>query len=256
MSYPHTRLMSATHKELLNYKPDTAILPWGATEAHGQHLPYGADAIEATAFAEHAADMAYQEGARVVVLPTIPFGNNAQQLDQVAAIHLCTQTASAILRDVCQSLIAQGIVKLILLNAHGGNEFKPLVRDLMSELDIFIVVINFWQLIPDIRSEIFEDRLDHADEMESSLLLYLCGERVHMQDAGDGARIPFQIEGLSQPGVWTPRPWTASHPDLGSGNPQKASREKGEQYFHAVCQSISEIVKNVSKAKKGDLPHI
>ncbi|NQT27167.1 creatininase family protein [candidate division KSB1 bacterium] len=256
MHLNQTKLMSATQKELLGYKPNTAILPWGATEAHGQHLPYGADAIETTAFAEHSADLASQDGAKVIVLPTIPFGNNAQQLDQVAAIHFNSITTLSILEDVTDSLIRQDIDRLIILNAHGGNEFKPFVRDLMIDRDILIIVINFWQLIPEMQAKIFEESLDHADEMETSLLLYLCPDRVRMNDAGTGKRIPFQIEGLSQPGVWTPRPWTASHPDLGSGNPQKATREKGEQYFHAVCEAIKNIILNISTAKKGDLPYI
>lgn len=256
MSFNQTRLMTATHKILTDNPPSMAVLPWGATEAHGRHLPYGTDTVEASAFAEHAADLAYQQGAEVIVLPTIPFGNNAQQLDQVAAVHLNTTTAYALLKDVCASLTKQGIEKLVILNAHGGNEFKPLVRDIMAELDIFVVVINFWQLVPEARTAIFDIAGDHADEMETSLMLYLCPDRVEMADAGEGERNPFRIEGLSQPGVWTPRPWTASHPDLGAGNPQKATREKGEEYFHAVCNAIAEILINVSRANKGDLPYI
>jgi len=256
MPFSQTRLMTATHKMLMDNPPDVAILPWGATEAHGRHLPYGTDAIEATAIAEHAADLAFQQGARVIVLPAVPFGNNAQQMDQVAAIHLNTTTSFALLTDVCKSLTAQGIDRLILLNAHGGNEFKPLVRDIMARLDIFIVIINFWQLIPEVQSQIFEENLDHADEMETSLLLYLCPERVQMDDAGDGKRNPFGIEGLTQPGVWTPRPWTASHPDLGSGDPGKASKEKGERYFHAVCDAIRDVIITVSRAQKGEMPYV
>lgn len=248
--------MTATHRILGKNPPNVAILPWGATEAHGQHLPYGTDVIEATAFAEHAADQACQDGARVIVLPAIPFGNNAQQMDQTASIHLNTKTALSILEDVADSLLSQGIDRLIILNAHGGNEFKPLVRDIMRDRKILIVVINFWQLAPETKKRIFEEEGDHADEMETSLLLYLCPDCVRMEDAGKGRHIPFKIKGLNQPGVWTPRPWTASHPDLGAGNPNKATRKKGEEYFQAVCNAIKEIILNLSNAQKGNLPYI
>jgi creatinine amidohydrolase len=77
-------LLHATHGQLKNARPNVAILPWGATEGHNQHLPYGTDAIEAELFAIHSAEMAAGRGAKVTVLPTIPFGNNAQQQDQVA----------------------------------------------------------------------------------------------------------------------------------------------------------------------------
>lgn len=256
MSFDQTRLMTATHPMLREHLPNVAVLPWGATEAHGRHLPYGTDVIEATALAEHAADQAYQQGARIVVLPAVPFGNNAQQLDQAAAVHLNTRTALCILEDVSDSLIRQGIDRLAIVNAHGGNAFKPLVRDVMKDRGILIAVIDFWRLVPDERARIFDIAGDHADEMETSLLLYLCPERVRMQDAGEGARNPFRIEGLNQPGVWTPRPWTASHPDLGAGDPRRASREKGERYFHAVCGAIADILLNLSLARKGDLPYI
>ena len=72
-------LMEANHRQLLDRRPNVAVLPWGATEAHNYHLPHGTDVIEATAIAERAAGLATERGARVVVLPTIPFGNNAQQ---------------------------------------------------------------------------------------------------------------------------------------------------------------------------------
>src|SRR2546423_3979073 len=115
-------LHEATYRQLLDYKPNIAILPWGATEAHNYHLPHGTDVIEATALAEQSAALATQRGASVVVLPTIPFGNNAQQLDQVATISIQTATAAAILSDVAHSLVSQGIDRLVLLNAHGGND--------------------------------------------------------------------------------------------------------------------------------------
>src|SRR5207253_4259144 len=89
-------LLEASYRQLLDNKPNVAVLPWGATEAHNYHLPHGTDIIEATALAEQAAALATQRSAKIVVLPTIPFGNNAQQLDQVATISIQTATAAAI----------------------------------------------------------------------------------------------------------------------------------------------------------------
>ena len=71
---------------LAKSRPKVAILPWGATEAHNYHLPYGTDVIEATRIAERAAELAHDRGASVIVLPTIPFGNDEQQLDQACTI--------------------------------------------------------------------------------------------------------------------------------------------------------------------------
>jgi hypothetical protein len=122
-------LHESNYRQLLACRPTVALLPWGATEAHNLHLPHGTDVIEAVALAEEAAALAVVRGARPIVLPAIPYGNDAQQLDQVATIHLSTTAALAILSDVAASLVRQRIDRLVLVNGHGGNEFKPLVRD-------------------------------------------------------------------------------------------------------------------------------
>ena len=94
--YPYI-LAEATLEQVRRVKPTLAVLPWGATEAHGRHLPHGTDTIEAGELAGRAAGQAAERGARLVVLPAVPFGNNAQQLDQVATVSFSTPTALAIL---------------------------------------------------------------------------------------------------------------------------------------------------------------
>jgi creatinine amidohydrolase len=249
-------LLEANHRQLTEAPPQVAVLPWGATEAHNRHLPYGTDVIEATRLAERAAELAHNRGARVVVLPTIPFGNDEQQLDQACTISITTSTADAILNDVVRSLTQQHIDRLVILNAHGGNQFQPLVRDVRSRFGLLVVVVNFYELLPDVKRTAFEAPGDHADEMETSLLLHLCPELVELQHAGRGERVPFAIPGLNQPGVWTPRPWSKIHPDTGSGDPSQATAEKGKRHFDAVASALAELLANLAAAKKGQLPYV
>ena len=249
-------LYEANYQQLREYRPNVAVLPWGATEAHNYHLPHGTDTIEATALAEHAAAAAHAAGAKVVVLPPIPFGNNAQQLDQVATISLRTATAAAILSDVAHSLTTQGIDRLLVLNAHGGNEFKPLIRDVQSQYRMLIVVINFWQMVPEVATATFDDLGDHAGELETSFLLHVHPEWVRMEQAGEGRTVPFSVDALKRPGVWTPRPWSKSHPDTGCGNPAKATAEKGRRYFEAVSAAVADVMVGLSNAKKGQSPYV
>jgi creatinine amidohydrolase len=241
---------------LLDRRPTVAVLPWGATEAHNFHLPHGTDTIEASSLAEAAAALADGAGAAALVLPAVPFGNNAQQLDQVATIHLRTTTALAILTDVAQSLAVQGIDRLVVLNAHGGNEFKPLVRDVQALTGVLIVVINFWQLIPQAVAEIFDEPGDHAGELETSLLLHLRPEWVMMEQAGEGRTVPLAISELKNPGVWTPRPWSACQPDTGCGNPAQASAEKGRRYFETVTAAIANVLIALARATRGQSPYL
>lgn len=250
-------LTEANHQQLTIARPNVAVLPWGATEAHNLHLPYGTDVIEATTIAELAAEAVYDpEKVRVAVLPTIPFGNNEQQLDQAATISFRTSTAFAVLRDVVRSLTQQGIDRLIILNAHGGNQFQPLVRDLQSEYECLILVANFYEMAPEVKQEVFEQSGDHADEMETSLLLHLCPELVVLDQAGEGTRMPFTVKGTNQPGVWTPRPWSRVHPDTGSGDPRKATAKKGQQYLEAVVAALAKLIVGVAQARKGELPYL
>jgi creatinine amidohydrolase len=248
--------MEANHRQLTESPPQVAILPWGATEAHNRHLPYGTDVIEATRLAEGAAELAHQRGARVAVLPTIPFGNNEQQLDQACTISFTTATASAILNDVARSLVGQHIDRLVIINAHGGNQFQPLVRDVQTRHELLIVVANFYEMAPDVKQSVFEAPGDHADELETSLLLHLCPDVVELSQAGPGKRTPFAVDGLSQPGVWTPRPWSKSHPDTGSGDPSRATAEKGKRYFEAVTAALANLLVGLANAKKGQLPYV
>jgi creatinine amidohydrolase len=190
------------------------------------------------------------------VLPAIPFGSNAQQLDQVATISFRTTTALAILSDVARSLKTQGIDRLVLVNAHGGNDFKPHVRDVQVESGVLIVLANFYQLVPDALRAIFDEPGDHAGEMETSFLLHVCPDWVVMGQAGEGRTVPFAIEALwGTPGVWTPRPWSATHPDTGCGNPSKATADKGRRYVETVSREVARILTGLAAASRGQSPY-
>lgn len=249
-------LLESTYRQLLDHRPNVAILPWGATEAHNYHLPHGTDVIEAMGVAERAAELAIARGARPIVLPAIPFGNNAQQLDQVATIHFSTATTLAVLGDVVRSLVRQGIDRLVIVNAHGGNDFKPMVRDLALESGALLIVIDFWRIEPDAPARIFAEPGDHAGELETSLVMHLRPDLVTPETAGPGAMVPWELPSLRQPGVWTPRPWSRVHPDTGNGNPAQATAEKGRAYLEIVTQAIATVIVEVSAARKGQLPYV
>jgi creatinine amidohydrolase len=117
-------------------------------------------------------------------------------------------------------------------------------------------VANFYVMVPDVKRATFELPGDHADEMETSLMLHLCPNLVELDQAGSGERVPFAIKSLSQPGIWTPRPWSKSHPDTGSGDPSRATAEKGKLYFQAVAAAISDLIVDLASAQKGQLPYL
>lgn len=252
-------LHEATYRQALNWKPVLAILPWGATEAHNWHLPHGTDTIEATALAEQAAQLAAQSGARCVVLPTIPFGNNNTQLTQVATITMRSRTQQAVLHDVADSLVKQGIRRLVLLNFHGGNEFKSIIRDVMLDVPLFIVQVHGYQLAIDQLPHILTDaRTGHADEFETSLMLHLAPSLVApLAEAGTGSTTTSTLPLLaSTPGVWFPRDWKTLTLDTGDGNPCAATTEKGLQLMKIMVDRLAKILYELAQAEEGQFPII
>ena len=126
---------------------ELAILPWGATEAHNFHLPYSADNIESDFIAAESARLAWEKGSKVVVLPTIPYGVNTGQRDVYLDMNINPSTQFAILSDIVDVLNHQKIFKLLILNSHGGNDFKPFVRELgVKDPTMLISMINWYQL--------------------------------------------------------------------------------------------------------------
>jgi creatinine amidohydrolase len=122
-------LNETTWKTVKETPYEVAILPWGATEAHNYHLPYGTDTIQCDRIAAESARLAWERGARVVVLPTVPFGVNTSQLDIELCLNMNPSTQAALLADLVHALAGQGIHKLVVLNGHGANDFRQMIRE-------------------------------------------------------------------------------------------------------------------------------
>lgn len=215
-----------------------AVLPWGATEAHNYHLPYGTDSIAAEQVAIRAAALAWDRGARVVVLPTVPFGVNTTQLDIKLCVNMNPSTQAAIIADVVSALEGQGIQKLVLFNGHGGNDFRPIIRELQPDTSVFLSAINWFSCV-DVR-QYAEDLGDHAGEAETSAMMYLVPELVlPLSEAGDGRARKSRLTGVREGWAWAPRRWTQVSADTGIGNPAKATVAKGKAYVDDAVERVA-----------------
>jgi creatinine amidohydrolase len=251
-------LHEANLAQLRELRPNLAVLPWGATEAHNYHLPHGTDCVEAVAVAESATKRANQSGAKCLVLPCIPYGNDNAQLTQVATITMRSATQQAVLFDVADSLVRQGIDRLVILNFHGGNEFKAMIRDVMLALPIFIVQIHGFAVAPEALEILKERRADHACEFETSLMLHLTPQWVApLETAGDGATTPSKLPAITDTlGVWAPRDWAALTKDTGAGDPRAATAEKGRHIFEMIVEAVVPVLVQLSAANNGDFPFV
>lgn len=228
-------------KQIKNQKYEIAVLPWGATEPHNYHLPYGTDSLETARIAADAAKKAWDKGSKVMVLPVIPLGiQNMGQIELPFCLHTRLSTQQMILEDILRALYNQGIRKFVLLNGHGGNDFKQIVRDLQPEFpDMFISIVEWFKLFP--IAQHFEEDGDHANEMETSVIMNYFPELVRpLEEAGDGRAKKFKLKSLQGKVAWTPRQWDKVSDDTGVGNPKKASADKGKKFLNDVTTKIGD----------------
>ena len=252
MSRPY--ILSETNwKNVKDTHFEMAVLPWGATEAHNYHMPYGADNIEAEYIAAEAARIAWEKGAKLIVLPNIPFGVNTGQTDIKLDMNLYPSTQLVILSDIVETLNRHKIHKLVIFNSHGGNDFRWMIRELgVKYPEMFICQCNWFHWKG--KEGFFEQKGDHADEMETSLLLYLTPHLVRpLEEAGDGTEKKYKIEALRQGWFWAERRWSQVTADTGIGNPKLATIEKGEKYFKAVTEKIAEVFLEIAECDIRDL---
>ncbi|HWA17239.1 MAG TPA: creatininase family protein, partial [Gemmatimonadales bacterium] len=168
----------------------------------------------------------------------LPFGVQTGQREISLCLNLNPSTQQAILRDLCADLARHGIRKLVILNGHGGNDFKQIIRELQPAAGLLLCQLNWWTCLP--AAEYFEQPGDHAGELETSVVQHLRPELVRpLSEAGPGTLHPFTVRGFREGWAWTPRHWIRATEDTGVGNPAAATAEKGARFFDAACAQIA-----------------
>lgn len=236
---------------------DVAVLPLGATEPHNLHLPYGTDLFEANVIGEHICEAAHNQGANVILLPTIPYGTETNQMAFPLAMNLNPTTLFAVVTDLVASLVRHGVKKVVLLNSHGGNDMKPLLRELYGQTEAHLFLCEWYRSIGDVYHEIFDEADDHAGEMETSLALAYFGELVARNDDGsltadDGAIAPTRFEAVNQGWVSITRPWHLLTTNSGVGYPHRASAEKGRRIVDVLVQRLAGFLVELSASELDD----
>ncbi len=193
-------------------------------------------------------------GARVVLLPTIPYGTQTNMQAFPLAMNLNPSTLTIVVGDLLESLVNSGISKVLLLNSHGGNTLKPLLRELAGETEAELFLCDWYQSIRDVYDTIFERPEDHAGEMETSFALAWFGHLVARDKTGalladEGAKRPFRLAALNQGWVSMTRPWHLLTTNSGAGNPRNASAEKGQQLMQVLVRRLSQFLVELSEAE-------
>ncbi|HPB78087.1 MAG: creatininase family protein [Bacteroidales bacterium] len=227
-----------------------ALLPWGATEAHNYHLPYGSDTCMATHVARRSAALAWERGVKALVLPQIAYGVNSGQMDIPFCMHMNPSTQQRILEDIVTVLIRHKVHKLVIVNGHGGNSFQNAIRELELRFPgMFICMVNWWRVCP--VKEYFDNPGDHADEMETSAMMAIRPELVlPLEYAGSGKEHRFTIKGLREKWAWISRRWIYTTDDTGVGDPSLSTPEKGKRFLEDCIDEVAAFLEDFSKIEK------
>ena len=229
---------------------DLVIIPVGAQEQHGPHLPLGTDSIHAVMAAEQAA-----LECEVLVAPLVPVGISANHLDFAGTMTLQPQTLIQLLVEYCQSLISHGFRRFVFFNGHGGNRatLDVAVQTLQRLFSGTIFCHVFAGSLKVKGHHCLEDHFRyHADEGETSRMIYKAPDLVHMDRVVD--EVPVSSSGLysfnpkqkAEFDGYAGLPRTKAATKSGVfGAPSLATREKGEILERAIHDGLCKVLEQI-----------
>lgn len=230
--------------------PGVVILPIGATEQHGPHLPLLTDTLIADAVVSRMLDILPDE-TPAWVLPTLPVGKSNEHAGYAGTLALSAATLSAVVADLARSVAAAGFRRLLFLNTHGGNKalLEVACRDLRAELGLLCFLASPVPLSPEERAALpaLEQRFGiHAGTVETALILAAHPDLAHPERAA--AHYPaFASDALNlthPPQVgWLTRDWSP----LGHfGDPGAANRAAGERWLAHAARDLAALVAEIA----------
>lgn len=231
------------------------IVPVGATEQHGAHLPVGTDSIILGSLLHELEQKADFSGYTVLIAPLIPVGKSNEHLDFPGTLSFSTATMYGMVDDLCGSIRAHGFGKTLLMNSHGGNTdlLNVLSRDLRIKHDMEVFVFDWWftSFWNDILAKVQQSGeygVFHACELETSLMLAFRPDLVDMAQAADEyppAHLTdnrhVSIKGPIIPG-WKTQD-VSKHGVIGA--PTLASAEKGRVFIDYAVAKLQEMIAEV-----------
>jgi creatinine amidohydrolase len=245
------RLAEMTWQEVASLDRATiVVVPFGAMEQHGRHMPLETDALIAEALCRR---LDGSLGGQLLVLPTQWLGLSTHHMGFAGSLTASVDTYLSLAAEIIGSIAQSGFQKILVLNAHGGNATAldvVLTKLRLSHPASRIVLVTYWNIAARELAALRESEqggMGHACELETSLVLAEKPRAVRadrMQADGRWPASPFFAKDMLAGG---PAAVSRSFSDISTfgavGDPGTASAEKGEKFFEAILVRLRELVR-------------
>jgi len=237
LTWPEIAALIADGNEL-------AVLPIGATEQHGRHLPTSTDSMIAEAIC-----LVASERTGAPVLPTLRLGSSAAHTDKwPGTVSLSPRLLVEVAVQIARSVRPSGFRRLLVVNSHVGNAapLKVAVDEIRGDGSLRVGLVNWYELTPEVAAHVTEDATDwHGHAAETSLMLHLRPELVRGDeirddpDRTDGLVLSYTVAETSVEGL--------------TGAPSRGTAEAGARLFEAIVAALAERIER-AKIDAAPLP--
>lgn len=244
-------LEEMTIEDVRAFKPQVGVIGVGSTEPHGPHLPYGTDTFILESVLIGAVRQANAEGARALYLPSLPISLNNNMRDFPFALKYSVPTFMNMLGDLIAQFEKEGVNKIVLFNAHGGNPdvLRAVQRDHMKRPGAFICLVNVYSFGMEAMQSQISATSEHAGEYETSMILHAQPHLVRSQKFADNPVMPVKVPCLTKVKAEFVRPWWLYLPISAGGDCRNSTAAKGQAVTTAAQSGIVEFLKDLTKAR-------
>ena len=240
MSLKWEELTVSAFSQAVKTTGGVCLVPIGAIEKHGGHLPLGTDCMTVGAIAERAARI-----EPVVLFPVIPYGQIHEAKHQPGTIALGTDLILKLLREICDEISRNGLKKIAFINGHGGNQhllshFAFSMLERKREYVVYVINLRNYQPTKEqLREMGMQTAFDyHGGEVETSMQMALQPDLVNIKQIEPGSGKPrARLKHLE--GVYTGMFWYADFPDHYAGDAGCANPELGRKVLSQCAISVA-----------------
>ncbi|MFR3529380.1 MAG: creatininase family protein [Lachnospiraceae bacterium] len=242
-------------QELVKESKGVAILPVGSVEQHGYHMPLGTDSYVAITLAEEAA-----EKTKAAVVPPVWFGWSPHHMVLPGTITIRPEILMGLVYDIAASLKKHGFDKIIMINGHRIVNviwMQMAAEKIQREVGVAVKIFDPAYMSKDIVGELGFGEVGHAEEVETSHMLYRYPDLVHLELAKDNPIKPAELYSVDPafthdtlcyvPSTYEHAEKNAKIAGGTTGEPTKSDAEKGRKYHEHLVERLVRVIRKMQE---------